>query len=71
MTTMFKESRLKNIYMCHLELGATTYNGIEGGETKQRDGAHHHCNKFCSIIIFDGDGTLACHNGGDERHWGV
>jgi hypothetical protein len=52
----------------NLELGATTYNGIEGGETKQRDGAHHHADKLCSIIIFYGDGTRARHNGGDEGH---
>jgi hypothetical protein len=50
--------------------GSTTYNTIEDGKTKQRDGAHHHGNKFCSIIIFDGDGTLAHHNGGGEGHWG-
>jgi hypothetical protein len=52
----------------NLELGAITYNGIEGGETKQRDGAHHHGDKLCSIITFDGYGTLACHNGDDEGH---
>ncbi len=52
----------------NLELGATTYNGIEGGETKQKDGAHDHDNKLCFIITFDGDGTLARHNRGDKGH---
>jgi hypothetical protein len=52
----------------NFEVGATTYNGIEGGETKQKDGAHHHGGKLCSTITFDGDGTLARHNGGDKGH---
>jgi len=52
----------------NLELGTTTYNEIEGGETKQRDGAHDHGNMLCSIITFDGDGTLAHHNRGDKGH---
>jgi hypothetical protein len=30
----------------NLELGTTIYNGIEGGETKQKDGAHHHGDKL-------------------------
>jgi len=42
----------------NLELGATTYNGIEGGETKQRYGTHHHGDKLCSIVTSNGDGTL-------------
>ncbi len=55
----------------NLKLGAITYNGIKGGETKQRDGAHHQDDKLCSIITFYGDGTLARHNRGDEGHWGA
>jgi hypothetical protein len=51
--------------------GSTTYNMIEAGKTKQNDGAHHHDNKLCSIITFDGDGTLAHHNGGGKRDWGT
>jgi hypothetical protein len=51
----------------NLELGSTSYNGIEGGETKQRDGAHHHGDKLCSILTFDGDGTLVCCNKGGEK----
>jgi hypothetical protein len=55
----------------NLQLGATTYNEIEGGETKQRDGAHHHGDKLCSILTFDGDGTLVCCNkGGEEKSLG-
>ncbi len=49
--------------------GSTTYNRIESGKT--RDGAHHHGNKLCSIITFDGNGTLAHHNGGGKGHWGT
>jgi hypothetical protein len=52
-----------------LELGATTYNGIEGGETKQKDGNHDHGNKYCSIVTSNGDGTLVCSNRGGEGHW--
>jgi hypothetical protein len=51
--------------------GSTTYNRIEGGKTKQRDGAHHHGNKLCSTIISNGDGTLTHHNGGGKGHWGT
>jgi hypothetical protein len=51
--------------------GSTTYNRIESGKTKQKDGAHHHGNKLCSIITFDGDGNLAHHNGGGKGHWGI
>ncbi len=51
--------------------GSITYNRIEGGKTKQRDGAHHHGNKLYSIITFDGDGTVAHHNGGGKGHWGT
>jgi hypothetical protein len=40
----------------NLELGATTYSGIKGSETKQRDRAHHHGHKLYSILIFDSDG---------------
>jgi len=50
------------------ELGITTYNGIKGGETKQKDGAHDHGNKHCSIVTSNGDGTLARCNGGGEGH---
>jgi len=51
----------------NLKLGVTTYNGIEGGKTKQRDGAHHHGDKLCSIVTFDGNGTLVCYNKGGEK----
>lgn len=51
----------------NLELGATTYNGIEGGETKQRYGTHHHGDKLCSIVTSNGDGTLIRYNKGGEK----
>lgn len=49
-----------------MELGATTYNGIDGGETKQKDGTHDHGNKRCSIVTTNGDGTLICGNRGGK-----
>jgi hypothetical protein len=51
----------------NLEFGATTYNGIKGGKTKQRDGAHHHDDKLCSIVTSDGNGTLVHYNKGGEK----
>jgi hypothetical protein len=53
----------------NLELDITTYNGIEGGETKQKDGNHEHGNKCCSIVTSNGDGTLVCSNRGGKGHW--
>ncbi len=52
----------------NLEFYVTTYNGIEGGKTKQKDGAHDHGNKRWSIVISNGNGTLANRNGDGEGH---